>query len=149
MSGISRELFNLMKKEFEKKAEMVSKGLMSPLDAAIDFSEEQKMFEELMTARRDWCSEFSGQIEDEARKYPNNVYRGYTFKQLHKSTYDFKNIPKWVEMNKQLKDYEREVKTNYTESLGFGRYDSSIPFPSVKVSNYLKVKKADEKGKGR
>lgn len=149
MSSISRQLFDLMKREFEKKAEMVSKGLISPLDAAIDFSEEQKMFEELMSARREWCSEFSGQIEDEAGKYPNRVYRDYTFKQLHKSTYDFKNDPKWVEMNKQLKDYEKEVKNNYTESLEFGRYDSSIPFPSVKVSNYLKVKKADEKGKGR
>lgn len=149
MSSISRQLFDLMKKEFESKAEKVKQGLLSPLDAAIDFSEEQKMFEELMSARRDWCSEFSGQIEDEAGKYPNRVYRDYTFKQLHKSTYDFKNDPKWVEMNKQLKDYEREVKDNYNESLEFGRYDSSIPFPNVKVSNYLRVKRVEDYEKSK
>ena len=52
-------------------------------------------------------------------------------------------------MNKQLKDYEREVKDNYNESLEFGRYDSSIPFPNVKVSNYLRVKRVEDYEKSK
>lgn len=114
--------------------DMVLNGEMEGLGAWIKFNELDKHLKEIM-------SEIKENAVEMAEQYKGQLYMGYIPEITERKTYDYSEIPEWVELDKKIKEIEQKAKSLYFVTKG---EDSVNPqtgevLQSAKVKSVSKV----------
>lgn len=139
------EFFIQSDAQLKNEANQVAEGELSVLDLAVKYHNENKVFEEQITKRKEWLTQNLDVIADQSEKYGKQGYKGKIFIRQTKKTLSFKHIPQWQEFEKQKKDFEEKSKLalRMVERGGMNVDETGeeIPLPEVSYSSFLKVDK--------
>lgn len=131
------ELIEMEIKEFED-------GNISSLDLALKFRGYSEIFKSLSEKMDEWTKENRISISDEADKYPEG-YKGYKVILQSRETINFKNIPKWQELEKAKKDFEARsklaLKMVQNGGLNVDENGEEIPLPQITTTSFIKFDK--------
>lgn len=118
-------------------------GDISAIDLAIKLTGEKEILEKQAKARMDFLNEISEQVVSESEAYGKQGYKGRIFSKQYKTTYSFKHLKKWQELDNARKDFEEKSKLAFKMvekgGLNVDEDGVEIPLPQVTITGYLKT----------
>ena len=136
--------FEALNNTFISQMDDYEDGNIDALETAIKMRQDYERLELQMNLRKTWMDENKESIENESSKYPEG-YKGYKVTIQTKSTPSFKNIPEWIELEKNKKDFEAKSKLALQMvnkgGLNVDADGSIIPLPEVNVTSFVKFDK--------
>lgn len=113
MNG-SKEYFIAIQDELINTKEKAENGELSNLDALIKLRESKKQAETILEIVKDFENENINEIENEASKYPNNIYMGFEIKATAgRKMFSFKGIEEIENLDKEKKLLEDKFKNAF------------------------------------
>jgi len=136
--------FDILADTFTSQMGDYEDGNVDALETAIKMRQEYERLEIQMNLRKTWMDENKESIENESSKYPEG-YKGYKVTVQSKTTLSFKNIPDWIELEKQKKDFEAKSKLALQMvnkgGLNVDADGAEIPLPEVSITSFVKFDK--------
>ncbi|NAW50391.1 hypothetical protein GNY06_02950 [Elizabethkingia argentiflava] len=129
--------------EFIEGCEKVDQGELSFLDFAVSLSEEIKHLSALQDIYKAWLNENVDNITNESEQYGKEGYKGFVFSKATKTTYSYKHIPTWIDLEKKRKELENMAKLalKMVEKRGVSVDENGeiIPLPEVNITSFIKT----------
>lgn len=133
--------FSAIQNTFLDYADEYEAGNIDALETAVLMRKSYERLEELMNIHKTWITENADAIETESEKH-GNVYKGYKITKQTKTTYSFKNIADWQELDKQRKEFEAKSKAALAlvqkGGMNVDENGEEIPLPDVSVTGFIK-----------